>query len=331
MYRPLMFVVLTERCFCRLDSSPVAIATTISWVDASSLGGDDFADEDDDSHNDSSMQDAVDDTADDANDDLTVDDSAIPADLITRSKTRRGKIPRLVKHDIRRYYGRMLYNVMNSHDRQLIMQWFQTFAVHSMKLYRLEDLGPLVYAEHHRDESQLIAGRNSIVSYLLQVQRRIPDLVTRLNDHYQVLRWKDRRSSQIVFQATFTGSTFEYYPEESAQIEDVRDTPPSLQPITPADATCPQQLLDALPDEFDRQTLLLNTAVNLPTPLVSQQTGPATPPIVGMTQPLRRVSHVLRFKIQLETTLHLNDEMLLYRWESKTLQTETKRVAVSDL
>lgn len=325
---PCRCVTFHRSCVRRLDSSPVAIATTISWVDASSLGGDDYADEDDDSHNDSSSSSSVQDAVDDVNDDLTADDSAIPADLITRSKTRRGKIPRLVKHDIRRYYGRMLYNVMNSHDRQLIMQWFQTFAVHSMKLYRLEDLGPLVYAEHHRDESQLIAGRNSIVSYLLQVQRRIPDLVTRLNDHYQVLRWKDRRSSQIVFQATFTGSTFEYYPEESAQVEHARD---ALQPIAPADASCPQQLLDALPDEFDRQTLLLNTAVNLPTPPVSQQTGPATPTIVGMTQPLRRVSHVVRFHIQLETTLHLNDEMLLYRWESKTMQSDTKRVAVSDL
>lgn len=318
------------------DSPSEAITTTASWIDAASIdGGDD--DEDSTGYEDSIQETmAVDDSslseASHSQASLTVVlGSTIPKELMTRTKTRRGKIPRLVKHDIRRYYGRMLYNVLNSHDRYLILRWFQTFSVQGIKFFRLEDLGPMVYSDKHKQEALLIQGRNTTVAYMLEVQRRIPDLVTRLNDFYQILRWKERQSSQIVFRSKYSGSTFEYFPEEersstAKELEsELKMESPSCSEVhtESKDLAC-LDLVTELSDEFDRQTPVI------PPLAPSRSNNSAFPsPINSLnlstsSSSVRRISHVAHFSMDIETTLYLNDEMLLYRWESKALNADKR-------
>lgn len=195
------------------------------------------------------------------------DDLTIPAELVTRATTRRGKIPRLVKQDLRRHYGTMIMNALNSHDCALLQRWFHTFAVPAVQLTRLETFGPVVYAENHCTTPTVITGKSTIVSYLTEVQRRMPDIVSRLQpDTYHIVRWKDRPSSQVKFHNTISG-TMLHYPH--------------------------------LPH---------------PDPTVMARSVSAEP-------------HMVRFTFDVEVTLHLNNEILLYRWESRVVSSELTRIA----
>lgn len=139
------------------------------------------------------------------------DDFTIPPDLVTRASTRRGKVPRLMKQDIRRHYGAMILNTLNMHDCELLQRWFQTFAVPAVQLTRLETFGPIVYADNHHTIPSVVTGRSTIASYLTEVQRRMPDIVSRMQpETYRIVRWKDRPTSQVKYNITISGTMVQY-------------------------------------------------------------------------------------------------------------------------
>lgn len=76
----------------------------------------------------------------DSSSSAAVDNSFIPGDLRTPYRTSRGKIPRLLKNDLRRFYPAMFANVLNSQDRNLIYPYLERFYVPEANLELLRDL-----------------------------------------------------------------------------------------------------------------------------------------------------------------------------------------------
>jgi hypothetical protein len=161
------------------------------------------------------------------------DDFTLPPDLVTRATTRRGKVPRLIKQDLRRHYGTMILNALNMHDCELLQRWFHTFAVPSVELTRLQTFGPVIYADNHHTVPSLVTGRSAVASYLTEVQRRMPDIVSRMQpDTYRIIRWKDRPTSQVKYNITISGTMVQYphlpHPDRTAMAAHAMSPEPQM-------------------------------------------------------------------------------------------------------
>lgn len=107
----------------------------------------------------------------------------VPDDLRTPFTTRRGKIPRLLKHDLRRFYPTMFINVLNSQDETLLSQYFERFYVPQTNLKLLYDLAD-VWTANNKPTAQggVVCGRSSVIDYFQVLFHSYPDLIFTLSD-----------------------------------------------------------------------------------------------------------------------------------------------------
>eukprot|EP01040_Poterioochromonas_malhamensis_P019951 gene19951-23709_t len=70
----------------------------------------------------------------DDEDDLQVISALLPFKKRRQRPSRRKAFPRIIKQDIRRHYGQMLVNVLNSHDGQTIDAFLDRYALPSIIL-----------------------------------------------------------------------------------------------------------------------------------------------------------------------------------------------------
>lgn len=114
----------------------------------------------------------------------TSSSTLVPDDFRTPYSTRRGKIPKLLKHDIRRFYPAMFINVLNSQDGDLLTRYFERFHLPQSNLKLLPDLATCwtVTNKDALDASGRVHGRASVVNYFNVMFQSYPDLVFTLQD-----------------------------------------------------------------------------------------------------------------------------------------------------
>lgn len=114
----------------------------------------------------------------------TSSSTLVPDDFRTPYSTRRGKIPKLLKHDIRRFYPAMFINVLNSQDGGLLTRYFDRFHLPQSNLKLLPDLATCwtVTNKEALDASGRVHGRASVVNYFNVMFQSYPDLVFTLQD-----------------------------------------------------------------------------------------------------------------------------------------------------
>lgn len=124
------------------------------------------------------------------------DDALVPRDLRTPLRTRYGKIPRLLKHDLRRFYPKMLVNVLNSQDHQLVHDFFHKFFVPEASLEMLQDLSSVWQGGDGSPPRSIISGRNNMIQYCYTVFRSFPDVTMTLQT-VDIQRSNYDRHSQV--------------------------------------------------------------------------------------------------------------------------------------
>lgn len=110
----------------------------------------------------------------------SVEDALVPRDLRTPLRTRYGKIPRLLKHDLRRFYPKILVNVLNSQDHQLVYDYFHKFYVPEASLEMLQDLSSVWQDGNGHQPRSVVSGRNNLIQYCYTVFRSFPDVTMTL-------------------------------------------------------------------------------------------------------------------------------------------------------
>lgn len=126
------------------------------------------------------------------------DDALVPRDLRTPLRTRYGKIPRLLKHDLRRFYPKMLVNVLNSQDHQLVHDFFHKFFVPEASLEMLQDLSSVWQTRDgtNNPPRSIINGRNNLIQYCYTVFQSFPDVAMTLQQ-VDIQRSNYDRHSQV--------------------------------------------------------------------------------------------------------------------------------------
>lgn len=124
--------------------------------------------------------------------------SLVPDDLRTPLRTRNGKIPRLLKHDIRRLYPAMFINMLNSHDHDFTSKYFQKFFPPTAKLEMLQDLSSFWSVQAIDRASDTVSGRDNILTYYNFLFRLFPDFCASVS-RMEIQRNNHNRESTIKF------------------------------------------------------------------------------------------------------------------------------------
>eukprot|EP01033_Poteriospumella_lacustris_P010117 gene10117-7213_t len=124
--------------------------------------------------------------------------SLVPDDLRTPLRTRTGKIPRLLKHDIRRLYPTMFINMLNSHDHDFTSKYFQKFFPPTAKLEMLQDLSSFWSVQAIDRASDTVSGRDNILTYYNFLFRLFPDFCASVS-RMEIQRNNHNRESTIKF------------------------------------------------------------------------------------------------------------------------------------
>lgn len=122
----------------------------------------------------------------------------VPDDLRTPLRTRNGKIPRLLKHDIRRLYPTMFINMLNSHDHDFTSKYFQKFFPPTAKLEMLQDLSSFWSVQALDRTSDIVSGRDNILTYYNFLFRLFPDFCASVS-RMEIQRNNHNRESTIKF------------------------------------------------------------------------------------------------------------------------------------
>lgn len=204
------------------------------------------------------------------------------------SKRGRNFIPRVPKNDIRRHYGTMLMNVLNTNFQEFVESFFETYSVPSFRTNILH-VNPALYPHIPPHLFQNYAYRLScdislsgwdwLLFHRLFSQVLAPDQVYRIKSIRLVTRKKDRRSLIImstelelhqiydfklvdVMNSLFTFGD-EASSETSVTFLDDRvpfafHTPPIITPMMRGKAKAPKNCLPMLPPSFDYPMRLLD-------------------------------------------------------------------------
>lgn len=160
-----------------------------------------------------------------SHDSLLVDEQLIPDDLRTPVRTRLGKIPRLLKNDLRRFFPSMFINAINSQDRKLLIPYMEKFYVPNASLELLRDLSVVWNVNNpsttHSNAEQmiptasrgeLVKGRERITTYFLLLFRSFPDMCLSLGD-IEIKRNNISRRGKVHFR--FSASWTDVVPVQS--------------------------------------------------------------------------------------------------------------------
>lgn len=138
------------------------------------------------------------DNSEDSDDSPVAVGHRIPAKRGRKRKYRPPTIPRIVKHDIRRHYSKMLVNVTNQHNISLLKSFYETFA----------DPTKLVYCFKTQHGSRAVAndcyflrGVREIIHFESVHQQVAPDFVTQI-DQTNIHTRSDSGRSEITFFVT---------------------------------------------------------------------------------------------------------------------------------
>lgn len=131
---------------------------------------------------------------------------------------RANPFPRVLKRDIRRDYGAMLVNVMNSFDGDLTAKFFNQFCVKNC--YKL-DLFPEVTKHYNLPGFRHVDGLNKIVYHLLHDLSHIPDSVFRIKGSH-IRQRSDIQGSQVCVRVLFQGTKI--YTNESCNVQNLLST-----------------------------------------------------------------------------------------------------------
>jgi len=89
-------------------------------------------------------------------------------------------IPRVVKHDIRRYYNRMLLNIWNSHDPKLFQSFLLTYATNNIVCRQMGTFSNVKFIVD--SENLILCGVNIFAKFMGFVQQLVPDLTISMSD-----------------------------------------------------------------------------------------------------------------------------------------------------
>lgn len=167
-YYPAQFFLNESSFFPFVPTSPLTIQEETS---SSNEDGDRLSDEDDD---------------------LEVISALLPAKKRRQRPSRRKAFPRIIKQDIRRHYGQMLVNVLNSHDGQVIDAFLDRYALPTVTLTKHVDGKCIAFnrsypfdPEDFRNLPQMIdivlKGRADVSRYWQLLQSVVPDQCMRIN------------------------------------------------------------------------------------------------------------------------------------------------------
>ena len=128
----------------------------------------------------------------DDEDDLQVISALLPFKKRRQRPSRRKAFPRIIKQDIRRHYGQMLVNVLNSHDGQTIDAFLDRYALPSIIMTKRIDgkciaySGPDPFDQKNIENLPIIditvKGRADISRYWQLLQSVVPDQCMRINN-----------------------------------------------------------------------------------------------------------------------------------------------------
>lgn len=119
--------------------------------------------------------------------------SALLSACNRRQRPNRGKaFPRIVKQDIRRHYGQMLFNVFNSHDGKSIDAFLDRYALPSIALTKQVNTEKCVICRSYQRNLQelgaspgpvdiVISGKQKVSQYMQALQSLSPDQIMRIN------------------------------------------------------------------------------------------------------------------------------------------------------
>lgn len=125
----------------------------------------------------------------------------VPVDLCTPFRTPYGKIPRLLKNDLRRFYPNMFINMLNYQDRNFSRDYFTKFFLSGATLLLLEDLTSCwadISPEQNNHSKELVFGRGNIMAYYNSLFKSYPDFCATLQD-VEIVRSNYSRCSTIRF------------------------------------------------------------------------------------------------------------------------------------
>lgn len=125
-------------------------------------------------------------------DDLQVISALLPVSKRRQRPSRRKAFPRIIKQDIRRHYGQMLINVLNSHDRGTIDAFLGRYALPSITLTKQVNRSCTIcrsylHSLHNHDDIPesvdiLVSGREKISRYWQLLLSLVPDQFMRVKD-----------------------------------------------------------------------------------------------------------------------------------------------------
>lgn len=171
----------------------------------------------------------------------------IPSEMRTPLRTRYGKIPRLLKNDIRRFYPNMLINALNSQDHSMLSQFFKKFFVPDATLELLKDLSSVWHSEkcvksdidsnimtnestlnEHNNRKSLnnvVRGTDNLFLYFLLIFRAFPDWCLSLQ-HVEIKRSNYRHSCQVTFHVRLSWTEMIAHNTSAAHPTKVEDLTP---------------------------------------------------------------------------------------------------------
>lgn len=233
------------------------------------------------------------------------DDALVPRDLRTPLRTRYGKIPRLLKHDLRRFYPKMLVNVLNSQDHQLVHDFFHKFFVPEASLEMLQDLSSVWQSRDgtNNPPRNIINGRNNLIQYCYTVFQSFPDVAMTLQQ-VDIQRSNYDRHSQVHLKYTLQWT--------------------HLVPTVVND----EEALSSTVEDLDVSvTSAAASASGVTSSLASNQaSASATESVVQLKPRQRIVWEKYAYEVVAVQVLHLNEEWYITHVDSMTLSTTMRKL-----
>lgn len=132
-------------------------------------------------------------------------------------------IPRVVKHDIRRFYARMLVNVWNSHDPYLFQSLLRTYAVRNVKSFQTGTFSPFRLPGGEANKFYSVGdvafhGANLFAKWMGFVQQLVPDQTMSLSD-VKIVSSSASDCSVVKFRVrNYITNVFSFQSQESSEL-----------------------------------------------------------------------------------------------------------------
>lgn len=237
------------------------------------------------------------------------DDVLVPRDLRTPLRTRYGKIPRLLKHDLRRFYPKMLTNVLNSQDHQLVHDFFHKFFVPEASLEMLQDLSLVWQAGdangdgHGNPPRSIVSGRNNMIQYCYTVFRSFPDVTMTLQT-VDIQRSNYDRHSQVHLKYTLQWTH-----------------------LVPTVVNDEEASFSSTVEDLDAAVVSGEKGGGAMASLTAHPTSSPLSTVVQLKPRQRIVWEKYAYEVFAEQILHLNEEWYITHVDSKTLSTTMRKLS----